>query len=114
MITSKLVFTLPFLLGCKFSLKQLIIGNLPPYANYLEWWCFFLNVSTSYYFILYFCNFCDFLYLSDFHFLQELELWGGGFYSDGLIELLQNIGNQVASQIFNVTGIGQFTEYPLF
>jgi hypothetical protein len=35
---------------------------------------------------------------SDFHCLQELELWGGGFYTDGLLELLQNIGIQVNSQ----------------
>ncbi len=32
---------------------------------------------------------------SDFLSLQELELWGGEFYSDGLFELLQNIGHQV-------------------
>ena len=108
-------FTIPFLLGCKFSLKQSIIGNLRKLSRvmivFLEW-CKMCQRAII--LILYFCNFCDFLYLSDFHFLQELELWGGGFYSDGLIELLQNIGNQVASQIFNVTGIGQFTEYPLF
>ena len=33
---------------------------------------------------------------SDFQHLRELELWGGSFYSDGLFELLQNVGTQVS------------------
>jgi len=28
--------------------------------------------------------------------LNNLELWGGCFYTDGLVEVLQIIGNQVA------------------
>ena len=33
--------------------------------------------------------------LANFHHLEDLDLWGGAFYTDGLCDLLEQIGHQL-------------------
>ena len=33
--------------------------------------------------------------MANFHYLEDLDLWGGAFYTDGLCDLLEQIGHQL-------------------
>ena len=35
---------------------------------------------------------CRISVLTNFHHLEDLDLWGGAFYTDGICELLEQIG----------------------
>ena len=38
---------------------------------------------------------CRISILTNFHHLEDLDLWGGAFYTDGICELLEQIGHRL-------------------